>query len=354
MSSEPRTRWGDKPYYSLDYYLRQTFGEKIYKVALDVGTTCPNRDGTLDRRGCIFCSAGGSGDFAAHAGDHQHIQTQIDEAIDFLKRGKKPVGDRFIAYFQAYSGTYAPIRQLRTWYLDALHHPRVAALSIATRPDCFLPETYALLEECRQIKPVWIELGLQTIHERTAAFIRRGYPLSVFEDCVHRLAARDIPVIVHVILGLPGETAQDMLQTISYLNTLPISGIKLQLLHVLKGTDLGIWYEQKQTAELTKRQAPINQLHPVQTHGQTLPPEIVDWHILSRDEYIDQVLDCIDHLRPDIVIHRLTGDGPGDLLLAPRWSLDKRGVMGAMGHAMKVRGCYQGRNYIGKECHFDT
>lgn len=327
MSSEPRTRWGDKPYYSLDYYLRQTFGEKIYKVALDAGTTCPNRDGTLDRRGCIFCSAGGSGDFAAHAGDHQHIQTQIDEAIDFLKRGKKPVGDRFIAYFQAYSGTYAPIRQLRTWYLDALHHPRVAALSIATRPDCFLPETYALLEECRQIKPVWIELGLQTIHERTAAFIRRGYPLSVFEDCVRRLAARDIPVIVHVILGLPGETAQDMLQTISYLNTLPISGIKLQLLHVLKGTDLGILYEQKQ---------------------------IADWHILSRDEYIDLVLDCIDHLRPDIVIHRLTGDGPGDLLLAPRWSLDKRGVMGAMGHAMKVRGCYQGRNYIGKECHFDT
>ena len=327
MSSEPRTRWGDKPYYSLDYYLRQTFGEKIYKVALDVGTTCPNRDGTLDRRGCIFCSAGGSGDFAAHTGDHQHIQTQIDEAIDFLKRGKKPVGDRFIAYFQAYSGTYAPIRQLRTWYLDALHHPRVAALSIATRPDCFLPETYALLEECRQIKPVWIELGLQTIHERTAAFIRRGYPLSVFEDCVRRLAARNIPVIVHVILGLPGETAQNMLQTISYLNTLPISGIKLQLLHVLKGTDLGIWYEQKQTA---------------------------DWHILSRDEYIDLVLDCIDHLRPDIVIHRLTGDGPRDLLLAPRWSLDKRGVMGAMGHAMKVRGCYQGRNYIGKECHFDT
>lgn len=327
MSSEPRTRWGDKPYYSLDYYLRQTFGEKIYKVALDAGTTCPNRDGTLDRRGCIFCSAGGSGDFAAHAGDHQHIQTQIDEAIDFLKRGKKPVGDRFIAYFQAYSGTYAPIRQLRTWYLDALHHPRVAALSIATRPDCFLPETYALLEECRQIKPVWIELGLQTIHERTAAFIRRGYPLSVFEDCVRRLAARDIPVIVHVILGLPGETAQDMLQTISYLNTLPISGIKLQLLHVLKDTDLGILYEQKQ---------------------------IADWHILSRDEYIDLVLDCIDHLRPDIVVHRLTGDGPGDLLLAPRWSLDKRGVMGAMGHAMKVRGCYQGRNYIGKECHFDT
>ena len=189
MSSEPRTRWGDKPYYSLDYYLRQTFGEKIYKVALDAGTTCPNRDGTLDRLGCIFCSAGGSGDFAAHAGDHQHIQTQIDEAIDFLKRGKKPVGDRFIAYFQAYSGTYAPIRQLRTWYLDALHHPRVAALSIATRPDCFLPETYELLEECRQIKPVWIELGLQTIHEGTAAFIRRGYPLSCFEDAAARLRA---------------------------------------------------------------------------------------------------------------------------------------------------------------------
>lgn len=336
MNHEPQTRWGDKPYYSLDYYLKQTFAEKIYKVALDAGTTCPNRDGTLDRRGCIFCSAGGSGDFAVHARDHQHIQTQIDEAIDFLKRGKKPVGDRFIAYFQAYSGTYAPIRQLRTWYMDALQHPRVAALSIATRPDCFLPETYALLEECRRIKPVWIELGLQTIHEATASFIRRGYPLSVFEDCVRRLAARDIPVIVHVILGLPGESPQDMLQTISYLNTLPISGIKLQLLHVLKGTDLGIWYEEKQNT------------------GQTLPPEIVDWHILSRDEYIDLVLDCIDHLRPDIVIHRLTGDGPRDLVLAPRWSLDKRGVMGAMGHAMKVRGCYQGRNYIGKECHFDT
>ena len=200
-------------------------------------------------------------------------------------------------------------------YLEALAHPDIVGLSIATRPDCFSPEIFSLLDECRQIKPTWIELGLQTVHEHTARFIRRGYPLHVFEQTAHTLHTLNIPVIVHVILGLPGETEADILETIQYLNTQHIQGIKLQLLHVLKGTDLAVYLEE----------------HP--------------WHILTQEEYVDLVIQCIGNLSPEIVIHRLTGDGPKDLLIAPHWSCNKRAVLNQIAHSLKTEQVYQGKYY---------
>ena len=307
-----RSRWGEKPYYSLDYYLKETFGQKVYKIALDAGMTCPNRDGTLDTRGCIFCSEGGSGDFAT---TNRSITAAIDEAICRLNGSTKETGQKYIAYFQSFSNTYAPIDILRPMYLEALAHPDIVGLSIATRPDCFSPEIFSLLDECRQIKPTWIELGLQTVHEHTARFIRRGYPLHVFEQTAHTLHTLNIPVIVHVILGLPGETEADILETIQYLNTQHIQGIKLQLLHVLKGTDLAVYLEE----------------HP--------------WHILTQEEYVDLVIRCIGNLSPEIVIHRLTGDGPKDLLIAPRWSCNKRAVLNHIAHSLKTEQVYQGKYY---------
>ena len=197
--------------------------------------------------------------------------------------------------------------------MEAIAHPKVVGLAIGTRPDCFSDDIYDLITECNQIKPTWIELGLQTMHEKTAQWMRRGYPLSVFEECVRKLRSRDISVVTHIILGLPYETTQDILQTIAYLNSMDIQGIKLQLLHVLKDTDLA-----------------------------KLLPKI---HIYSLEEYIDVLLQCIAHLSPDIVIHRLTGDGPKDLLLAPMWSTHKRYVLNQIAHAMKTQNIYQG-----KEC----
>ena len=226
--------WNGKPYHSLDYMLKQMFGEKVYKVTLNGGMSCPNRDGKLGSRGCIFCSAGGSGDFAADAA--LSITDQIDSQIEML-RAKRPI-HKYIAYFQAYTNTYAPVEYLRKIFTEAIRHPSVVALSIGTRPDCIGDEVLVLLDELNQIKPVWIELGLQTIHERTAAYIRRGYPLSCFEETVHRLRSHGIQVIVHTILGLPGESDADILKTMDYLNGRDIQGIKLQLLHVLRGTDL--------------------------------------------------------------------------------------------------------------------
>ena len=214
--------------------------------------------------------------------------------------------------FQSYSNTYAPISYLRPLYEEALSHPLVAGVSIATRPDCFTPETHELLATCHQQKPVWIELGLQTMHERTAKLIRRGYPLSCFEETVQSLKEHGIPVIVHVILGLPGETPEDMLETIRYLNTLGINGIKLQLLHILQGTTLADDWQKGLIDPLTK------------------------------DEYIAILLDCIAHLSPDIVVHRITGDGPKDLLLAPTWSLHKRDILNTIAHQMKQTHLYQG------------
>lgn len=309
-------QWNGKPYYSLDCYLKQQFGQKIYKVAIDGGMTCPNRDGTKGINGCSFCSAGGSGDFAisrALAADSAGIVTaQLDEGIRRLQNSHKYCGDRYIAYFQSYSNTYAPVSYLRSIYQEAIAHPQTAVLSIATRPDCFSPEIYDLLKECQSQKPVWIELGLQTMHDTTAHVIHRGYPLSCFEAAVTELQQRHIPVVVHVILGLPGEDPEQILQTIHYLNRIGVNGIKLQLLHILKGTALAEDFEKGLLTPLTK------------------------------EEYIAILLDCIAHLSPDIVIHRITGDGPKDLLLAPTWSRNKREILNTISHEIKRQHLYQG------------
>ena len=231
--------WGEKPYHSLDYELKQRFGEKIYKLTLNGGMSCPNRDGKISYGGCIFCSEGGSGEFASSA--KLSIPEQIRDAKKRLS-GKRPV-NQYIAYFQAYTNTYAPISHLRRIYTEALNEPDVVALSIGTRCDCLNDEVLNLLEELAHIKPIWIELGLQTIHNQTHARLNTLTTVELFDEAVDKLHARNIPVITHVILGLPGETKEMMLETISHIASLPVSGIKLQLLHILKGTKLAFEYE---------------------------------------------------------------------------------------------------------------
>lgn len=221
-STLPPALWLGKPYYSLDACLKNAYGHKCYKIALDAQMTCPNRDGTLDSRGCLFCSAGGSGDFAV-PGDH--ISRQLEAGLALF--GEKQVGQHFIAYFQSYTNTYAPSEKLRSLYVQALEHPKVCGISIATRPDCLPESVLELLGELRRTYPhkfIWMELGLQTIHERTARLIRRGYELPCFENALIKLRLLEIPAVVHVILGLPGETREDMLKTVTYLNPGSLSG----------------------------------------------------------------------------------------------------------------------------------
>lgn len=304
-------KWNDKPYHSLDYMLRERFGEKIYKVSLNGGMTCPNRDGKIGNRGCIFCSAGGSGDFAGDA--ENTISEQIEAQKKLLVR-KRPAG-KYIAYFQAYTNTYAPPEYLRSIFTEALNHPDIVGLSIGTRPDCLEENVLNLLSELNEQKPVWVELGLQTIHKKTAAYIRRGYPLECFEQAVKSLRTRNIEVIVHTILGLPGESRLDILDTMEYLNHQDIQGIKLQLLHVLKNTDLADDFEKGL------------------------------FQVYTMEEYLDLLISCLEHLSPDIVIHRITGDGPKDLLIAPTWSSKKRTVLNTLHQEFKTRNTWQGRLY---------
>ncbi|HIT90368.1 MAG TPA: TIGR01212 family radical SAM protein [Candidatus Merdenecus merdavium] len=301
--------WDNRPYYSFDFAMKEQFHEKIYKLSIHGGMTCPNRDGTLDDRGCIFCSGGGSGDFAADPS--LSIQDQVNAQKNLRKN--KVTGQHFIAYFQAFTNTYAPVDYLRKLFYAAIELEEVVGLSIATRPDCLPEDVLDLLEELSKIKPVWVELGLQTIHSNTAEFIRRRYPLSVFDHAVKELSNRRINIVVHTILGLPGETKAQMLQTIQYLNFLPISGVKLQLLHVLKNTDLGMFYQEQ------------------------------PFHIFTLEEYIDLVINCLEQLSPNIVVHRLTGDGPKSLLLAPLWSTNKKLVLGTLHKELKLRNTWQGR-----------
>lgn len=298
----------NKPYRSLNAYYREIFGRKTAKISLDGGFTCPNRDGTCGTRGCLFCSAGGSGDFAENAA------LSITEQIE---NGKKQTADKwkdpaYIAYFQAFTNTYAPVEDLRRKYEEALACEGVEGISIATRADCLPDDVLDLLSELNQKTKLWVELGLQTADEDSAKFIRRGYPLRVFEKAVHDLAERDIPVIVHVILGLPGESRETILKTIDCINHLPVQGIKLQLLHVLSDSDLADIYEAGNYTPLTK------------------------------EEYISLTGDCIAHLREDIVIHRLTGDGDKNTLLAPLWSLRKRDVLNSLHKYLKENNIRQG------------
>lgn len=306
-------RWGEKRYYSLDHFLRKEYGEKVYKITLNGGMTCPNRDGRVGTGGCIFCSAKGSGDFAGPAA--MPISGQLARGKLQLM-SKRPVHS-YIAYFQAFTNTYAPVEYLEKIFMEAISDPDVKILSIATRPDCLGPDVMELLKRLNRVKPVWIELGLQTIHAETAEYIRRGYPLSIFDTAVRNLRAEGIQVIVHVILFLPGETEEMMLDTIRYLNRSDIQGIKLQLLHILRGTDLARDYEQ------------------------------TPFHIPDMEEYIRLLGRCISSLNPDIVIHRLTGDGPKDLLIAPLWTGAKRTVLNRLNQYLKENDIWQGKEYYG-------
>ena len=295
-------------YRSLNSFLRERFGEKVYKLAFDGGFTCPTRDGSKGSCGCIFCS-GGSGDFAVPVGD------DFDEAMEKARSVVADKGARkFIAYFQSYTGTYAPLERLQSLYTQAIRHPDTVALSIATRPDCLGDDVICLLSELNRIKPVWVELGLQTIHPATAAYIRRGYDLPVFDEAVRRLGERNITIVVHMIIGLPGETPEMMRQTAQYIGESGVQGIKLQLLHVLRGTDLERDYMDEK------------------------------FKVLSLEEYIEILEMCLESLPPELVIHRLTGDGAKRDLVAPLWSADKKSVLNAIRSAFERDNVIQGAN----------
>ena len=308
--------WLDKPYYSLNAYFKHTYGEKCYKIALDGGFTCPNRDGTLGVGGCIFCSGAGSGDYSTAISAHTSISGQIKAGL--AQMGSKQTGSKFVAYFQAFTGTYGPIDKLYRLYTEALNAPEILGISIATRPDCLGKEVLTLLSDLKESYPdkfIWIELGLQTIHEDTARYIRRGYELSVFTEAVANLHRLQIPFIIHVILGLPGETKDMVLETMDYVNSTRPFGVKLQLLHILKGTDLAYDYEKGYFEALTK------------------------------DAYFSLLGACIARLHPDIVLHRVTGDGPKSLLIAPLWSANKRDVLNSLHHYLKNHHIHQGEDF---------
>lgn len=302
--------YGGRRYRSLDYTLKERFGEKLYKLSLNGGMTCPNRDGKISTGGCIFCSAGGSGDFAVAYSDN--IDEQLESAKALVR--KKYNGDRFIAYFQAYTNTYAPTSYLRKLFTSVIMRDDIAVMSIATRPDCLGDDVLELLNELNKIKPIWIELGLQTINERTAALINRGYPLSCYDKAVKDLRSIGAEVITHMIIGLPNETHEDILATAKYIGEVS-DGIKLQLLHVLKNTRLYDMYKQGQ------------------------------FKTLEQDEYIELVCDIIELLPSDVTVHRLTGDGNPEELIAPLWSTKKLSIINAVNHRLKERSIIQGAQH---------
>lgn len=287
-------------YTTLNNYLKERFGEKVYKIALNGGFTCPNRDGTIDTRGCIFCSKGGSGDFAESP--DLTITEQIENGKKRLE--KKIKNGKYIAYFQAFTNTYAPVERLRTIYEEAINHPDIVALSIGTRPDCLGDDVLALLDELNKIKPIFVELGLQTINEDTARYIRRGYTLEVYDKAVADLHKIGINVVTHIILGLPNESKEVMLNSVKHACKVT-DGIKLQLLHILKGTDLAKDYEQGK------------------------------FEVLTLEQYTEIIKECVQIIPENVVIHRLTGDGAKKDLIAPLWSADKKTVLNTINQALK-------------------
>lgn len=288
-------------YLSFNKYLKDKFGQKVYKISLDGGFTCPNRDGKIDTRGCIFCSKGGSGDFA------QNRNLSITEQIESGKKivEKKIKSGKYIAYFQAFTNTYAPVEILRAKYSEAINHPDIVALSIATRPDCLGDDVIELLDEMNKIKPVFVELGLQTIHSDSAKYIRRGYSLEVYNEAVKKLKNIGVNIVVHIILGLPNESEEDMLESVKYVCQSQIDGIKLQLFHIIAGTDLAKDYEKGL------------------------------FKTLEFDEYVELIAKCVAIIPKNIVIHRLTGDGAKKDLIAPLWSADKKRVLNAINKALR-------------------
>lgn len=286
-------------YTTLNNYLKERFGEKVYKIALNGGFTCPNRDGKIGTKGCIFCSKGGSGDFAESP--DLTITEQIENGKKRLE--KKIKNGKYIAYFQAFTNTYAPVEKLRAIYTEAINHPDIVALSIGTRPDCLGNNVLALLDELNKIKPIFVELGLQTINEDTARYIRRGYTLEVYDKAVADLHKIGINVVTHIILGLPGESKNDMLKSVEYACKVT-DGIKLQLLHILNDTDLAKDYEQGK------------------------------FEVLTLEQYTEIIKECVQIIPKNVVIHRLTGDGAKKDLIAPLWSADKKTVLNTINRAL--------------------
>lgn len=298
-------------FYSANKYFKETFGSKVYKLALNGGMTCPNRDGTIGKGGCIFCSENGSGDFTPQPSGS--INLQIEQAVKLVENKIKT--NKYIAYFQSFTNTYAPTEYLERIFFEAINHPNIVALSVATRPDCLPQNVLVLLNRLNKIKPVFVELGLQTIYPKTAQYIRRGYPLSTFDTAVKNLKAINVNVIVHQILGLPKETPQMMIETSKYIAHSGANGIKLQLLHVLKGTDLAKDYAAG------------------------------SFKTLSPEEYTDILCKCIEVLPPNMVVHRITGDGAKKLLIAPVWSSNKKAVLNAINKEFAERNIVQSSKY---------
>lgn len=288
-------------YTSLNDYLKKEYGTKVYKLALSAVSTCPNRDGTVGNRGCIFCDATGSGSFAEPI--CESVTEQIERAKLRLKA--KTQADKFIAYFQSFTNTYAPMDYLEKVFFEAISHPQVVVLSIATRPDCLPPAVLILLERLNKIKPVWVELGLQTIHQKTSDYIRRGYPLSTYDTAVKNLNKIGVKVITHMIIGLPHETPEMMVDTADYIAKSGAWGIKLQLLHVLRGTELEKEYKNKK------------------------------FECLTLEEYTKILKRCLAVLPPEMAVHRITGDGDKKKLIAPLWSADKKRVLNYINKQLK-------------------
>lgn len=300
--------WKDKRYHTLDYEMKKVFGEKTIKLSINGGFTCPNRDGTIDTKGCLFCSEKGSGEFAGN--EQKSIKNQIIEQKDFLS--KKWTTSSYIAYFQSYTNTYAPVQILKKKYYEALNCENVKGLAIATRPDCINNDTIKLLKEINERYFLWVELGLQTIHENTAKIIRRGYDLNVFEETLNKLNNAGIKTVIHLIIGLPYETKEQILESVNYIAGKNIWGVKLHLMHVLRNTDLEEYY--------------IN----------------TNFKILEKQEYVNIICDCLEILPPEIVVHRVTGDGKKSELITPRWSLDKLRVLSEIDKELKDRNIWQG------------
>ena len=300
--------WGEKSFNNIDYYLKEKFGEKIFKVSLDGGFTCPNRDGTLSYKGCIFCSESGSGEFTGNR--KNSITNQINEQIKFLEKG---VDKKYIAYFQNFTGTYGNIDYLRSVYEEAIKHPNIVGLAIATRADCLSEEVLGLLSEFNEKTHLWIEIGLQTVNDKTAEIINRGYKTEIFTEKMKELNKRNIKVVTHVIIGLPNENKNDVFSTIDYINEQKTWGIKLHLLYILKNTGLFEYYKSN------------------------------PFEIMKKEEYISLVTEIISRLDKKIVIHRLTGDAPWKDLYEPKWSTDKRGILNGINKLLKEKKIYQGK-----------
>lgn len=303
-------RWGDKRYRSFSYEMKRIFGSKIIKLSLDGGFTCPNRDGTLGSKGCIFCGEEGAGEFAAPRA--LDIKNQIESQKDILS--KKWSSGKYIAYFQNFTNTYSTYEDLKQKYNLAISGEDVVGLAIATRPDCLSEEVLDLLEEMNEKTFLWIELGLQTIHSTTAKFIRRGYSLECYDEAIKQLNKRNIKVVTHLIFGFPGESREDHLASVKYVANTNTWGVKLHSLYIQKGTDIYEYYKSK------------------------------PFEILSRDEYVSLIVDAIEYLPPNMAIHRLTGDGKRSLTVEPLWSLDKLRVLSGIDQELKKRNSYQSIN----------